>query len=306
MSDRYLLSVVIPTYNRSSFLDSCLSSLSKQTLPKEMFEVIVVDDGSKDSTKEVVGNFESRLSIQYIYKENNGPAGARNAGIKLSDAELIALVDDDCVLGDDWAGKLIDCFRRFAEVDIIQSIITGCNNNLASFSAARVIDAYAFSGCERRSNYLLAKHFLTCGVALRKKVFQETGYFDERFKFLEDADFDLKIRQLNKIMIFIPGLTIGHFYRSDMRELLIREFNIGRYRCHLNRKWGRERYLGGKIKEVFYWVPLFYTTVRDCGIIRGMAVFILFFAQKTAYAIGYGSEVLSCILHLRQPGAGVS
>ncbi len=91
-----LISVVIPTYNRASLLVRCLESLTRQTT--QDFEVIVSDDGSTDSTREVVDSFRSRLSLSYISEGNfGGPARPRNRAIKIACADYIAFLDCD-----DW------------------------------------------------------------------------------------------------------------------------------------------------------------------------------------------------------------
>jgi len=87
-----IISVIIPTYNRSKELKRCLESLTRQTYKK--FEVIVCDDGSTDNTKEVVNSYRNVLNIIYIKDENfGGPARPRNNGIKLSNGEYIAFLD---------------------------------------------------------------------------------------------------------------------------------------------------------------------------------------------------------------------
>ena len=85
------VSVVIPTYNSSQFIVETLESVFAQTYKD--YEIIVVDDGSTDNTKEVLQPYTSR--IKYIYKENGGPASARNVGIKSAQGEYIAFLDSD-------------------------------------------------------------------------------------------------------------------------------------------------------------------------------------------------------------------
>ena len=102
-----LISVVIPTYNRANLLVRCLESLTHQTT--QDFEVIVSDDGSEDSTKEVVDSFRSRLSLSYISEGNfGGPARPRNRGIEIARADYIAFLDSD-----DWWEpiKLESCLK---------------------------------------------------------------------------------------------------------------------------------------------------------------------------------------------------
>ncbi len=85
------VSVIIATYNRTHFVCEAIESVLNQTFPD--FEIIVIDDGSIDNTKQVLEKYASR--IQYIFQENKGRAEARNTGIKNAKCEYIAFLDDD-------------------------------------------------------------------------------------------------------------------------------------------------------------------------------------------------------------------
>jgi glycosyltransferase involved in cell wall biosynthesis len=91
------LSVVICTYNRASYLEPALNSLTAQTLPTDRYEIVIIDDGSSDSTKEVVGRFDRKLPVKYFYQENAGLAAAKNLGIDRSKGDILFFFDDDDV-----------------------------------------------------------------------------------------------------------------------------------------------------------------------------------------------------------------
>ncbi|MCH5597635.1 glycosyltransferase family 2 protein [Niabella ginsengisoli] len=93
MMNSPLVSVIIPTYNRAKTLPKAIVSVLSQTY--QNYEIIVVDDGSADNTKEVVEQYNS---VQYIYKENGGQASARNTGLTLAKGSFIASLDSD----DEW------------------------------------------------------------------------------------------------------------------------------------------------------------------------------------------------------------
>ncbi|MGH7884319.1 MAG: glycosyltransferase family 2 protein, partial [Thermodesulfobacteriota bacterium] len=86
-----LISVIIPTYNRAHFLPEAIESIRKQNYLS--IEIIIVDDGSTDNTKQLVQNLGK--SIKYIYQENKGPAAARNAGLRGVNGEIIGFLDSD-------------------------------------------------------------------------------------------------------------------------------------------------------------------------------------------------------------------
>src|SRR5829696_6678725 len=94
---RPLISVIIPTYQRASLLERSLESLAEHTLPRDAFEVIVVDDGSSDWTPTVCKTVADQLPLRYLRIENSGIAAAKNLGVFAAQAPLLLFFDDDDV-----------------------------------------------------------------------------------------------------------------------------------------------------------------------------------------------------------------
>lgn len=103
-----LVSVIIPTYNRRDSLLRTLSSLTQQTYPADRFEVIVVDDGGSDGTRQIQQQ-EWPFTLHYHYQENQGIAVARNWAAAQSKADFIAFLDDDIVVNPHYLQALLDC-----------------------------------------------------------------------------------------------------------------------------------------------------------------------------------------------------
>lgn len=108
-SDVPLLSIVIPTYNRAALLDRTLSTLARQTSAPENFEVVVSDDGSTDTTRDVVRSYEDRLRIQYVFQDDLGyrVASARNGGARLASAPLLAFLDTGVLAGPQFVQSVL-------------------------------------------------------------------------------------------------------------------------------------------------------------------------------------------------------
>lgn len=92
---RPTLGVVVCTYNRASLLKGALEALTCQTAPRDVFEVVVIDDGSTDDTRLVVESFASRIPVSWVYQRNAGLASARNHGLFRTAAPLVLFLDDD-------------------------------------------------------------------------------------------------------------------------------------------------------------------------------------------------------------------
>ncbi|MGW0514526.1 glycosyltransferase [Streptomyces olivaceoviridis] len=104
-----LLSIVIPTYNRDALLDRTLGTLARQTTAPEDFEVVVSDDGSTDTTRDVVRSYEDRLRIKYVFQEDLGyrVASARNGGARLASAPLLAFLDTGVLAGPQYVQSVL-------------------------------------------------------------------------------------------------------------------------------------------------------------------------------------------------------
>ncbi|MBJ7689114.1 glycosyltransferase [Weissella confusa] len=112
-----MISVIVPTFNDSEYLRECLFSIQKQTLRN--IEVIVVDDGSVDQTKEIVTSFcASDNRFRYIYQKNSGVSVARNTGIENAQGDLITFVDGDDFIHIDYLQNLVNCFKTNNHVDV--------------------------------------------------------------------------------------------------------------------------------------------------------------------------------------------
>lgn len=108
------ISAIICTHNRAKYLQKSLVSLASQTLPKEKFEIIVVDNGSTDNTRQVVRAFQGSRNIRYIYDPVIGLSRARNTGWKNAFGKYIAYLDDDAIAGANWLQSITDKFKSIA------------------------------------------------------------------------------------------------------------------------------------------------------------------------------------------------
>jgi glycosyltransferase involved in cell wall biosynthesis len=116
-NDLPLVSVIVPTYNYGSFIREALESVFHQDYPADRIEVIVVDDGSTDDTKEIVQDYLGR--IVYSYHDNLGVAAARNKGVLLAAGEIITFLDADDIWYTDRIRKVAKQFRKHAAIGLI-------------------------------------------------------------------------------------------------------------------------------------------------------------------------------------------
>ena len=117
MESGFSISVIIITRNRDEWLKDTLLSLTKQSRKPD--EVIVVDNDSKDNTKEATLSFNNRLNIKYIYETIRGRPYARSTGIKNATGDIVAFIDDDCVADENWLKYIEAPFIRDSSIGVV-------------------------------------------------------------------------------------------------------------------------------------------------------------------------------------------
>ena len=179
------ISVIIPTFNRKHTLQRAIDSVLAQTF--KPYEIIIVDDGSKDGTKEWL--LQNYPSVQYIHQPNNGVSSARNKGIQISQGSWIALLDSD----DEWMPEKLEYQSRFIEVNRDSSF---CHTN-----EIWIRNGVRVNQMKKHKKYGgdIFKHCLDiCRISpsssiIKKDVFEEVGAFDESLTVCEDYDLWLRV-----------------------------------------------------------------------------------------------------------------
>src|SRR5688500_621875 len=107
-------SVILPTFNKSAYLQRTLASWTQQKSSR--YELVILDDGSTDDTTRVVRSFEGRLPVRYMKTENGGRAAARNRALGMARGEIIIFSDDDRVVHPNFVDAHLACFQGDEDV----------------------------------------------------------------------------------------------------------------------------------------------------------------------------------------------
>lgn len=212
-----LVSVVIPTYNYGHFVASAIQSVLDQTFLN--IEVIVVDDGSTDTTCEVVKKFGDQ--ILYIYQENKGLSCARNTGIKKSKGDFIAFLDSD----DYWEKEKIQKQVEFIENNP-EVVAVNCRFKAEDLNGKflYVTDNEDFQDVQIFRGKLINENIIAGGgsnIIIKKSCFDEVGYFDELLSSSEDWDMWLRISKKYIIRTVEEPLThirVGNYSMSTAKN----------------------------------------------------------------------------------------
>lgn len=242
-------SVIIPAYNRKDQLINTLRKFSNQKYDTDLFEVIVIDDGSTDGTVDAISLFikDSRLDINLISQENKGPAHARNRGIEASKYEYIVFLDSDCYpLTDDW---LLHINNRVNDIlsDGYDDFLLGGRiitpddtltqkfiNGLGGYGTPDL----GGDGFENASDFV---SFPTTNLIIPKRTFYSVGGFDENIVFGsgEDTDLCYRLWKNGKIVsVYDPDVSIIHLHRTGFSDLLSTSYKRSVRRHTLLEKYG--------------------------------------------------------------------
>ena len=142
---RVLFSVVVPTFERPRQLAECLEALAVQTLPRPLFEVVVVVDGGGQSLEQLVDRFTGRLQIKLLRQANEGCASARQLGIDHAQGEYLAFTDDDCRPAPDWLTRIAAALKRAPDCAIAGRTINGAADNVYADATQSIVETLTTS-----------------------------------------------------------------------------------------------------------------------------------------------------------------
>lgn len=190
--------VVIPVYNRADLLRAVLEGLTKQTLPCDVFEILVCDDGSTESLEPVVAAFQEALPhLRHLKQPNSGPAAARNLGISHAASDTIVFLDSDVVPGE----RVVECLSG--------ALAAHPDWQGAEAKLEPIGGEDSFGWDAPRSD--TGGHYHTAGIAYRKPLLETIGGLDENFSRAACEDVELAFRVLKHGPIgFVPEAVVYH------------------------------------------------------------------------------------------------
>jgi glycosyltransferase involved in cell wall biosynthesis len=187
-----LVSVVVASYNGERFLAETLESVFAQDY--DPFEVVFVDDGSSDGTAEIARSFP----LRYLYQENGGLPAARNAGVALATGELIAFVDDD----DLWPRTKLSVQANHLGNHQDVGCVLGRNEWI-------VEEGVEPPKLERDPIFHELGGIQLVSMMIRRRAFDEIGGFDPSYRYAEDRDLFVRLREHGIEIAVLPDLVLS-------------------------------------------------------------------------------------------------
>jgi glycosyltransferase involved in cell wall biosynthesis len=182
------ISVIIPTYNRGNFTVEAINSVLAQTYKD--YEIIVVDDGSTDDTREKMKAFDNQ--IRYIYQENKGPSAARNTGIQQAKGEYLAFCDSDDRFLPTKLEKQMNFIKKNPKCHFLYTWYYNVNEK---GEITKLRKPFSCKNKEQLQYCLFARRFTirTSTLLVHKKCFEQAGLFNEKYWYSQDWDMWLRL-----------------------------------------------------------------------------------------------------------------
>jgi GT2 family glycosyltransferase len=232
------ISVVVCTFNGSKTLSECLEGLLRLEYPD--FEVIVVNDGSVDSTAKIADSYGYRV----ITTENRGLASARNTGLAAATGDIVAYIDDDAYPDPHWLRYLAATFTSTQHVGVGGPNIGPPDDG----SIAQCVAHSPGNPVHVLLSDTEAEHIPGCNMAFRKSALESIGGFDTQFRIAgDDVDACWRLQQKGWTLGFNAGAMVWHHRRNSIRAYWRQQHNYGKAEAFLEKKWAEKYNLAGHI-----------------------------------------------------------
>lgn len=258
------LSLVIPVYNRPDEIQELLESLTIQTVLPD--EVVIVEDGSSLSSKEVVGLFKDRLMISYFEKSNSGPGDSRNYGMSRAKGAYYIILDSDCILPKNYIESIHQSLK-----DSPVDFFGGPDRAHSSFTSLQKAIDYAMTSVLTTAGIrgAISKRFQprSFNMGISKEAFKASGGFSNIHPG-EDPDLTLRLWKLGFKSQLLKDSYVYHKRRISWRLFFKQLYKFGSTRPILNR-WHQSKL------TLIYWLPLLFTL----GLLLSLVLFLLGYEQ---------------------------
>ena len=210
------ISVIIPHLNQPDFLDACLAALEAQTIGRDAFEVIVVDNGSRELPDAIVAR---RAGVRLLHEKEPGPGKARNTGVKAALGDVFAFIDADCRAHPKWLEAAEAALEASPPRTILGGDVQIWRDDLRKFTA---LEAYETIFAYRFKLYIEKHSFSGTGnLVVRREDFEAVGPF-AGINVAEDMEWGRRVRAAGRQLRYAPDMIVYHPARVTFRELFVK------------------------------------------------------------------------------------
>ncbi len=216
------ISVIIPTFQRRELVRRALRALSEQTLPKEMYQVIVSIDGSSDGTREMLEKFSAPFALVYTFQSNQGRATACNAGIARARGDVLVILDDDMEPAPDCLAQHWQLHVGSPRLGVMGAVPIRPDETCSPAAAfiARKFNRH-LEQLARPNHTLVLRDFFSGHFSIRREVMLAVGGFDESFRIYgnEDLELALRLQSAGVKLMYCPEALAFQSYTKNFAML---------------------------------------------------------------------------------------
>lgn len=214
------VSVIVPAYNEEATIRACIEALLAQDCPGEV-EVIVVDNGSTDRTREAVSEYPVRLVLE---SDAIGSYAARNKGVEAARGPILAFTDADCVPAPHWISAALACFADPDTYVVGGEIVP----DAPASDVERFLVRQGALSQSRAMGHRYLPYFATANVFFRREVFERVGPFNADLKSGGDVDLCWRAQEAGLGPLRLAEAAIVHHrHRANLPEMLRQQFKWG-------------------------------------------------------------------------------
>jgi glycosyltransferase involved in cell wall biosynthesis len=291
-SNRPFISIIIPTYDRPERLAVCLKSLGRLDYPRERFEVIVVDDGSRKPPENVIAGFHECFDVILVRQAHAGPATARNTGAAQAKGEVLAFTDDDCEPAADWLQTLAKRFAATPNCAIGGRALNGLPDNPFSTASQLLID-YLYNYYNSVPHR--ARFFASNNLALPADLFRAIEGFDTNFLYAAGEDREFCDRWLHHGygMSYAPEVVVRHSHFLRFQTFCKQHFNYGRAALYFHQLRAKRGQRHIKVEPLRFYLNLLRYPFLHSQPGKSILVAMLLLLSQAVNAAGFFWSALS-------------
>jgi GT2 family glycosyltransferase len=225
------VSVVVATYNRGALLKDLLADLAAQTYPADDFEVIVIDDGSKEPVVPLLEGYSAPYKLTVKAQKNAGAAAARHHGVELAEGEIVVITDDDMKLVPEFLAEHVKAHDAGATVVLGQIAPAPGLERMPVFERFHAYQLDRFvEGVRRGRIKVRGVHVCTGNLSFRRADYLAVGGFDRSLGRSEDRELGIRLEKAGGKLVFSEAAKCIHESdHADLKVWLKRAFNYGVY-----------------------------------------------------------------------------
>lgn len=280
--------IVVPTHDRPTRLSQCLRALSALDYPRDKLQIVVVDDGSPNSLREVVDREGHGLDIELIVQENAGPASARNIGVERARHPYVAFTDDDCAPDPRWLLELAVALAETPTALIGGRTVNALPKNLYA-EASQELVSYLYEYYNTDDE---ARFFTSNNMALPIEGFRAVGGFSASFPLAAAEDRDLCRRwfEAGSPMSYAPRALVDHFHELKLRSFTTQHFGYGRGAHGYHQRRAERGEARVRLEPMRFYTGLLSYPMRRHSPAKAFGIAVLMFVSQAANASGYFFE----------------